>query len=325
MHMPVDNSMETHKLPATRFRRLLESGEFVITAEIGLPCGSDSGLITDAVEMIQDYCDVINAPDNPLGNPSMSSTVGSYFVLKAGAEPILQLSTRDRNRIALQSELFAAHALGIRNVLFISGDHPRHGKMKGARSVYDIDSVEALQMARLLMDGYDALGEDLEGVPEFYLGSTFNPYEEPMDLHVLRTEEKMKAGAEFFQTQAVFDTAKLAEFLEASSHLDLRVIAGIIPLQSPEAARFMNEFVPGIVIPEGMIERLDVAADGLEEEELLQATKPLGIEIALETIKELRHMDGIHGLHIMGVGWIESVAEIVKQAGFYPRPKRDDL
>jgi methylenetetrahydrofolate reductase (NADPH) len=323
VHMPADNSKETHTLSGTRLRRLLESGEFVITAEIGLPCGSDSGLITDSVEMIRQYCDVVNAPDNPMGNPSMSSTVGSYFVLRAGAEPILQLSTRDRNRIALQSELFAAYALGIRNVLFISGDHPRHGKMKGARSVYDIDSVQALQMARSLMDGYDALGEELEGVPEFYLGATFNPYEEPMDHHVLRTEEKKNAGAEFFQTQAIFDTGRLAEFMEASSHLDLRVIAGIIPLQSPDAARFMNEFVPGIVIPEGMIERLDVAADGLEEEELLQATKPVGIEIALETINELRRMDGIQGLHIMGVGWIESVIEIVKQAGLYPRPKGD--
>lgn len=316
-----DNSMETSALSGTHLSTFLENDRFIVTSEIGLPRGSDASMVAESVNMIKDCCDAINAPDNPMGNPSMSSTVGSYFILKAGIEPVLQLSTRDRNRIAIQSELFAAHALGIRNLLFISGDHSRHGSMKRAKSVYDIDSIQALEMARSLMSGYDILGEELEGTPDFYMGATFNPYEEPMDAHILRTERKRDAGAEFFQTQGIFDPTQLEEFLSRTEHLDLKVIAGVIPLQSPEMARFMNEFVPGIVIPDEMIERLDVAADGLEEEEILEATRPVGIEIALETITELRHLEGIHGLHIMGVGWLESVVEIVRRAGLYPRPE----
>ncbi|TFF92067.1 methylenetetrahydrofolate reductase [Candidatus Thorarchaeota archaeon] len=315
-----DNSMEKTALSRTRLRTLLEDNEFVVTSEIDLPCGSDASRIIDSADLIKDYCDVINAPDNPMGNPCMSSTIGSHFIIQAGAEPVLQISSRDRNRIAIQSELFAAHALGIRNILFISGDHSRHGYMKRAKSVYDIDSIEALEMSRELMQGYNALGEELEGTPHFFLGATFNPYEEPMEEHVLRTERKSEAGAQFFQTQGIYDPARLEEFLSRVEYLDPKVIAGIIPLQSPEMARFMNEFVPGLVIPEHIIERLEAAADGLEEEESLEATRPVGIQIATETIAELRKLDGVHGVHIMGVGWLESVIEIVKEAGLFPRP-----
>ena len=318
-----ENSMETRDLSGTHLSKLLEDGEFVVTSEIGLPRGSDSGIIKDTVAGVRDYCDAVNVPDNPMGNPSMSSTVSAYFVLQMGAEPVLQICTRDRNRIAIQSELFAAYALGIRNVLFISGDHSRHGSEKLARCVYDINSVEALRLARSLMTGFDILGEELEGTPSFFLGSTFNPYEEPIEAHVIRTEEKQLAGARFFQTQGIFDVAPFVGFLERVSHLDLDILAGVIPLQSPEMARFMNEFVPGIIVPDRMIDRLDDAAEGLEEEEeeLLAATRPVGIEIALETIEELRSIEEIRGLHIMGVGWADCVGEIVKRAGLYPRPK----
>ncbi len=315
--------METGNVCRTNLSTLLEDGEFVVTSEVGLPRGSDAGIVSETVAKVKDFCDAVNVPDNPMGNPSMSSTVGAHFVHQAGAEPILQMCTRDRNRIAIQSELFAAYALGIRNVLFISGDHSRHGMEKQAKCVYDINSVQALSLARSLMSGFDALGEELEGTPCFFLGSTFNPYEEPVEAHIIRTEEKLAAGAKFFQTQGVFEVPPLSGFLSRVQHLNLSVIAGVIPLQSPEMARFMNDFVPGIVVPSEMIKRLDDAAEGLEEdeEELLRATMPVGIEIALETIEEIRSIDAVRGVHIMGVGWAECVEEIVRRAGLYPRPK----
>ncbi|MGQ4911684.1 MAG: methylenetetrahydrofolate reductase [Candidatus Thorarchaeota archaeon] len=308
-------------MPETHLSRLLDNGDFVITAEIGLPRGSDRTIIDEKVKVVSDYCDLINVPDNPLGNPSMASPIASYFVLEAGAEPIMQICMRDRNRIAVQSSLYGAHALGIRNVLFVTGDSSEHGCYPDAKSVFDIDSVQALDLATLLAEGFNIEGEEIEGVPEFYTGATFNPFATPIDEHVLRTEEKVRAGARFFQTQCIFDVTPLERFLSTVDHLDLRVLAGVVPLQSPEMATFMNDNVPEVTVPEKYIKRLEDAADGLEPEEVLKATRPVGLEIALEIIEDLQRLD-IQGLHIMGVGWEESVVEIVKRLGMHPRPKR---
>ena len=196
---------------------MLEKGEFVVTAEIGAPHGADSNLIVERTEMVRDYCDAINIPDNARGVPTMSSTICAHYVLQNGAEPIMHLTTRDRNRISIQSELYGAYAVGIRNVLFVAGDHARYGSHPDAKVVYDLNTINALVLATKLRDGTDFAGDELEGVPEFYIGATFNPNVSSIEEHVIQTEAKQNAGAQFFQTQAIFEPEKLKDFMGMAS------------------------------------------------------------------------------------------------------------
>lgn len=267
------------------------------------------------------HCDAINITDNVRGIPSMDSMVCSHFVLQSGAEPVMQVSARDRNRILLQSSLYGAYALGIRNVLFITGDHPRHGTHPHAKVVFDFDSIQALQIARGLMDGTDLAGQELEGVPEFFLGATFNPYADPLELQVWRVEKKRDSGAKFFQTQAIYDLSRFEEFMNGVRRLDVHVLAGVIPLKGPKMARFMNNRIPGIVVPEEIITRLERAGTGLTGNEKQEAVRNEGLLIALETIEALRTIDGVSGIHIMAVGWEDKVSDLVERAGLFPRPE----
>ncbi|MHA2080835.1 MAG: methylenetetrahydrofolate reductase [Candidatus Thorarchaeota archaeon] len=305
----------------TRFKRLLDNGEFVVTAEIGAPHGADSNLILERTEMVRDYCDAINIPDNARGVPTMSSTICAHYVLQTGAEPIMHLTTRDRNRISIQSELYGAYAIGIRNVLFVAGDHARFGSHPEAKVVYDLDTINALTLTTKLRDGTDFAGDELEGVPEFYIGATFNPNDSSMEEQVLQTEKKQKAGAQFFQTQAVFESEKLEDFMGLASGLNLKVLAGIIPLRDVEMAEFMNTQIPEITIPKGIIKRIEDAGKGFDEEVGIEEMRKEGIIIALETIEKVRRIKGINGVHLMGVGWTESIVELVKGANLFPRPE----
>jgi methylenetetrahydrofolate reductase (NADPH) len=298
---------------------LLERGEFVVTGEIGAPHGADSTLVNERVDIVRNYCDAINVPDNARGVPTMSSMVCAQYVLQAGVEPIFHLTTRDRNQIAFQSELYGAFALGVRNILFMSGDHVRFGSHPDAKMVNDLDTLEALSLAKHLSSGVDYAGDELEGTPEFYVGATINPNDDLMEELVDRVEKKREAGAQFFQTQAIFDASRLEDFMSLID-VDLKVLAGIIPLRDSEMAEFMNEFVPGIHVPDAIIKRLADAGSSLDEEARIEMRKAEGIQIALETIEEIRKIDGINGLHLMGVGWTESIVELVKGAGLYPRP-----
>ncbi|MHA1772117.1 MAG: methylenetetrahydrofolate reductase [Candidatus Thorarchaeota archaeon] len=308
-------------LTLTRLQRLLENGEFVVTSEVGPPHGSDSSLLTTKVNYLKNYSDAINITDNVRGIPTMDSMVCSHFVLQAGAEPVMQVSARDRNRILLQSSLYGAHALGVRNVLFITGDHPRHGTHPQAKVVFDFDSIQALGIARGLMDGADLAGQELEGAPQFYLGATFNPYADPMELQIWRVEKKRDSGAKFFQTQAIYSLSRFEEFMRGVRRLDVHVLAGIIPLKGPKMARFMNSRIPGIVVPEEIITRLERAGNGLTGNEKREAIRNEGLQIALETIEAVRKIDGVSGIHIMAVGWEDKVPEIVERAGLFPRPE----
>jgi methylenetetrahydrofolate reductase (NADPH) len=300
---------------------LLEKGEFVVSAEIGVPHGTDYSLLVERVEMVRDYCDVINIPDNARGVPTMSSTICAHYVVKSDAEPIMHLTTRDRNRISLQSELFGAYAVGVRNVLFIAGDHARYGTHPDAKVVYDLDTVQAISLTTKLHEGTDFAGEELEGVPQFYIGATFNPGESDLETHILQTERKKNAGAQFFQTQAVFEPEKLKVFMELSADLDIKVLAGIIPLRNIEMAEFLNAQIPEISVPNEIIQRMEEAGRSRDEETRLVEMEKEGIQIALEIIKEVRAIRGINGVHLMGVGWTESVVELSKSAGLFPRPK----
>ncbi|MFW9961294.1 MAG: methylenetetrahydrofolate reductase [Candidatus Thorarchaeota archaeon] len=301
--------------------KILESGTFTVTCEIGPPRGADKTIVQERTRIVSDYCDAINITDNALGIPSMSSTACARVVLDTLAEPIMQLSTRDRNSIAIESELYGAYALGIRNVLFITGDDVNLGSHRNAKTVHDIDSIQALELASHLMRGTNLLGETLEGTPEFFLGATFNPNAEPLDIQVQRAQKKRDAGAKFFQSQAIFDTTGLEAFMDLARDLELKVLAGIIPLKGPKRASFMKNNVPGINIPEEFINRLEDAGKGLKDDEMLEAMREEGLLIATETIKAIRQIKGIRGVHLMGVGWEDSVPALVKRNGLYPRPK----
>ncbi len=270
--------------------------------------------------MVREFCDAINIPDNARGVPTMSSAICAQFVIQHGAEPVLHMTTRDRNQLAIQSELYGAYAIGVRNVLFIAGDHTRFGSHPHAKMVYDLDTLNVLSLTKRLSAGVDFAGEELEGTPEFYIGATINPNDGPINEIVLRTQSKRDAGAQFFQTQAIFEPARLEDFMNQIDS-DLKILAGIIPLRDSEMAEFMNEFIPGISVPDEFIKRLNDAGNGFENEARTEAMKAEGIQIALETIEIVREIDGINGLHLMGVGWTESISELVQKAGLYPRPK----
>ncbi|MGY5860313.1 MAG: methylenetetrahydrofolate reductase [Candidatus Thorarchaeota archaeon] len=299
----------------TRLKQALDAGTFAITGEIGPPRGTDHNIVTERTKLIADYCDAINITDNVRGVPTMSGTACARIVLDAGGEPILQLSTRDRNRISIESELYGAYALGIRSVLFITGDPTIMGPHSDAKMVFDIDSIQALQLTSHLMGGTHFDDEELEGTPKFLLGSTFNPYADSIETEILRTEQKRDAGAQFFQTQAIFDVDRFETFMELASDLKLKVLAGIIPLRGPRNARFMNANIPGIKIPEEIIKRLEAAGKGLKDDEEREALREEGLLIASETIKLIRKIKGISGVHLMGIGKKENIPELVKRAG----------
>jgi 5,10-methylenetetrahydrofolate reductase len=309
------------KLPETRLKRLLETGEFVVTCEIGTPHGSDSNLIIERTKMVRDYCDAINVPDNARGVPTMSSTVCAHYVLQTGAEPIMHLTTRDRNRLSIQSELYGAYSLGIRNVLFMAGDHAQHGSHPDAKVVYDIDTVTTIELANNLQTGTDFAGDELEGVPEFYIGATINPNTSSIEDQFVQTEKKKNAGAQFFQTQAIFEAECLKDFMKHTSSLNLKVLAGIIPLRDAEMAEFIHTHIPEITIPDDTIKRMEDAGKGLDEEARLEEMRIEGIRIALETVNDVRRINGVDGVHLMGVGWTESIVELVKGANLLPRPE----
>ena len=300
---------------------MLDKGEFVVTAEIGAPHGTDSNLIVERTEIVRDYCDAINIPDNARGVPTMSSTICAHYVLQSGAEPRMHLTTRDRNRISIQSELYGAYAVGIRNVLFVAGDHARYGSHPDAKVVYDLDTINALVLATNLRHGTDFAGDELEGTPEFYLGATFNPNASSLEELILQTEAKQDAGAHFFQTQAIFAPEKLKDFMGLVSDMNLKVLAGIIPLRDVEMAEFMNTQIPEITVPEELVQRIEDAGKGLNEEARIIEMENEGIRIALETLEKVRRINGINGVHLMGVGWPESVVEIAKSANLFPRPE----
>lgn len=292
-----------------------------MTGEITPPHGSDANIVREHTAIVAEYCDAINITDNVRGIPTMSSMVCARLILEAGSEPIMQMSARDRNRILFESELYGAHALGVRNLMFITGDHTLLGSHPEAKMVYDLDSVQALQIAKHLMGGTDLAGDELEGIPDFFIGATFNPYADPLEMQVWRTEKKQSAGARFFQTQAIYGLDRFEEFMSELEGLDAGILAGIIPLKGPRMAEFMNKRIPGIKIPESMISRLEKAGRGLKGAEKREAVRGEGLLIASETIDAVRKIRGVNGIHIMSVGWESAIPELVKGAGLHPRPR----
>ena len=282
----------------TRLQQRLGAGEFVVTAEIAPPKGTDVAVALETADNLADLA-AINVTDNQGANMRLSALVLSALLVREGLEPVLQITCRDRNRMALQSDLLGAAALGIKNLLVLSGDHARFGDHPEARSVFDLDSVQLLGAVADLVAGRDMAGKQLQQAPEFFAGAAVAPEAEPFELMFQKTAKKAAAGARFFQTQAVFDPERFKFFMASARELEVPVLCGILLLKNAGMARYLNRNIPGVKVPELLIERLDAARYPLDE----------GVAIAREMVAVAR--DCCQGVHLMTLGHEERIAEIL--------------
>ncbi len=285
----------------TRLQCALDSGEFVQTAEIVPPKGVDIDKVIQYANAIKDYVYAVNVNENPASVMRLNSLSLSNLFVREGIEPIFHITTRERNRLALQSELLGAYVLGIRNVMVMTGDHQSMGDHKEAKPVYDLDSVQLLRLCTEMMGGKDYNGHDLEGIPSFYLGAVVNPGSDMPELQIMKMRKKALAGARFFFTQAVYDLKIFEDFIGQVKDLDVKIVAGIIPLKSAKMARYMNDNIPGINVPEVLIKRMEKAKDRTAE----------SIAICRELIDGCRHL--CDGVHAMPIGWYSIVPQIFQR------------
>ena len=289
----------------SRLRDKLERGEFVITGEVAPPHGTDYSAMLESVRKLAPVCDALNVTDNQGATLHLSSLAASRVVLDngEGCEPIFQQTCRDRNRLALQSDLLAAWTLGLENVLVVTGDDPRGGDHPKAKGVFDLDSTLLIDVTRKMNEGTDMNGTPLDGATDFYIGGALFPEAEPWEIQLDRAYQKIDAGARFFQTQAVTDVDKFARAAEALAPTGAKLIAGVLLFKSPRVIKFINERLAGLMVPDSIADRITSAADPLEE----------AVAIATEQVRELREI--AHGVHIMPLGADDAVARIIEDAG----------
>lgn len=289
------------------FKENLESGKFVVTAEVGPPKGTDIKEMLHHIEVLKGKIDAANVTDNQSAVMRISSLAVCQIVKENGLEPILQMTCRDRNRIGLQADLLGASVLGIESVLCMTGDHVSAGDHKEAKPVYDIESVQLLQAVDGLNNGKDMSGNDLQGNTNFFQGAVVTPEANPLQPQLIKFGKKVKAGARFFQTQAIYDIGKFKSFMEHASQYSTKVLAGIVVLKSAGMAKFLNNFVPGITVPEELIEELKAAG----KEKALDT----GLNIAARHVKQLHDEKICDGVHIMAIGMEDKVPTIMERAG----------
>lgn len=292
---------------STAFKQALENGKFVVTSEIGPPKGVNLDPMKHHIELLKDRVDALNVTDNQSSVMRFPSLGGTLNVKELGAEPILQMTCRDRNRLALQADLLFAYSRGVRNVLCLTGDAVPVGDHKQAKAVFDLESVQLLHTVRHLETGKDLGGNDLDGPIEFCAGAIVTPEADPLEPQLLKFEKKIQAGAEFFQTQAIYDLNNFRAFMDFARQFEVKILAGIVLLVSARMARYMNANVPGIFVPDELIAELEAAPKG-------EALKT-GIRIAGRMIRELREEKICDGVHIMAIGKEEVVPDILAAAG----------
>lgn len=288
------------------FREKLNSRKFLVTAEVSPPKGTNFSAYLEDARQIKNVVDALNVTDNQCSIMHMSSLAFSKLLLDEGHEPIMQLTCRDRNRIGLQSDLLGAYALGIRNICLMSGDYPTCGDHPGSKPVYDLDSVQLIELVRKLDSGFDLVGNKLDGGTSFCAGAV-SGIDPEKTMQLIKLEKKVRCGSDFIQTQAVYDVGMFEEFMEAINHLEVPVIAGLIPLKSLGMAEYMNKNISGIHVPEDIILRMKGASSPLEE----------GLLIASETIKELTKLS--RGVHIMPIGSHKNTPKLLSMAGISPK------
>ncbi|MCP4023753.1 MAG: methylenetetrahydrofolate reductase [Desulfobacteraceae bacterium] len=302
----------------SRLEKILNSGNLAVTSECGPPRGCLPEKVKEKAEMLRGVVDGINVTDNQTAMVRMSSFAAAVIIKQMGLDPILQMVTRDRNRIAMQSDIIGAYAHGINTMLCLSGDHPKFGDHPMANGVYDLDSVQLIQTVKKMRDEGKFQGNaDIANPPKMFIGAAANPFADPFELRVMRLAKKIKAGVDFIQTQCIFNLDKFEKWMEGVTDRGLdekvHILAGITPMKSAGMARYMKNKVPGMDVPDEVIKRLESVKKENQAQE--------GINIAVESIQRLKEIKGIHGFHIMAIEWEEKVSEIVEKAGLSPRPE----
>jgi methylenetetrahydrofolate reductase (NADPH) len=301
----------------SRLKAVLEKGGFAVTAECGPPKGAEPEAVLRKGDLLKGKVDAVNVTDNQTAIVRMSSLAACTLLKSAGLDPVLQVVVRDRNRIALQSDILGASALGIRNVLCLSGDHQSFGNQPQAMGVFDLDSIQFLQTVKSMRDqGVILGGEKLSRGPELFIGAAANPFADPFAFRVVRLAKKAAAGAQFVQTQCIYNLGRFEEWMkmvrDRALHEKVFILGGVTPLKSARMAKIMRDKVAGMDVPDEVIERMEKAPSGKQREE--------GIRICVETIERLKEIPGVRGVHIMAIEWEEAVGEIVEKAGLLPRP-----
>jgi methylenetetrahydrofolate reductase (NADPH) len=302
----------------SHLEKMLEQGKFAVTSECGPPRGADAEVIKKKGALLKGTVDAINVTDNQTSVVRMSSLSSCVLLQQIGLEATLQMVTRDRNRIAIQSDILGAAALGINNILCLSGDHQKFGDHSTAKNVYDIDSIHLIQTVKHMRDEGKFLGgEELKGIPKLFIGAAANPFADPFESRVVRLAKKVAAGVQFIQTQCIFNLERFAQWMEQvrDRGLDERVhiLGGVTPMKSVGMANYMKNMVPGMDVPDTLIARIK----GVEKDKRAEE----GVKIAVETIQQLKEMEGVHGVHIMAIEWEEMVPRIAEEAGLLPRPQ----
>ncbi len=302
----------------SKLEKILAAGQYAVTSECGPPRDGRADVVEHKAKMIKDHVDAINVTDNQTAVVRQCSLAACIRLKLMGLEPVLQMVTRDRNRIAIQSDLLGATSFGINNVLCLTGDHQRFGDHPSSANVFDMDSTRLIQTVKLMRDDGMLLSgfEMSEGRPQMFIGAAENPFADPFEIRVLRLAKKVAAGAQFIQTQCIYNMTKFKQWMQGVRDMGLHervaVLAGLTPMKNVGMAKYMKNRVPGIDVPEEIIKRLAGVPKEKQAEE--------GIQICLEQIQELKQVEGIRGFHIMAIEWEEKVPEIVERAGLFPRP-----
>ncbi|VEN74678.1 Methylenetetrahydrofolate reductase [Candidatus Desulfarcum epimagneticum] len=298
--------------------KVLASGELAVTSECGPPRGARPDVVKAKAEMLRGYVDAVNVTDNQTAMVRMSSLSACVIIREMGMDPVLQMVSRDRNRLAMQSDIIGAYAHGIHAMLCLSGDHTHFGDHPMAANVHDLDSIQSLQMVKKMRDeGKFNGGADIDGPPKMFIGAAANPFADPFELRVARLAKKVKAGADFIQTQCVYNLDKFETWMQGvrdrGLHEKVAIMPGITPMKTVGMARYMKNRVPGMDVPDELVDRMAKTPKEKQADE--------GIKIAVESIERLKEVEGVSGFHIMAIEWEEKVPEIVEKAGLFPRPE----
>jgi methylenetetrahydrofolate reductase (NADPH) len=304
----------------SKLEKILSLGHIAVSSECGPPRGSDPEAIKEKGELLRNHVDAVNVTDNQTSVVRLCSLAACIHLKLMGIEPILQMVTRDRNRIAMQSDILGAASFGINTMLCLSGDHQSFGDNPKGQNVHDLDSMQLIQTVRMMRDeGKFLSGDDIKQPPQIYVGAAANPFADPFEIRVPRLAKKIASGAEFIQTQCIYNLEKFEKWVKLACDKGLdekvHIMAGVTPLKSAGMAKYMKNRVPGMDVPDDVVERMAKTPKDKQAEE--------GINICVETIQRLKELKGVHGFHIMAIEWEERVPEIVERSGLYPRPTVD--
>jgi len=304
----------------SNLEKVLEAGHFAFTGELGPPRGAGAGEVREKAAHLKGNVDAVNITDNQTAVVRMASWAACIILIQEGLEPNFQMVCRDRNRLAMQADILGAYAHGIRNMLCLSGDHQKFGDHPEAKGVFDIDSIQLIQMVKRMRDeGKFLSGAELDEAPQMFIGAAANPFADPFEWRVHRLAKKIQAGVDFIQTQCIYNMQKFRDWIKQANDMGLTekvyILAGVTPMKSVGMAKYMKSRVPGMDVPDEIINRLQDAGKGKVAEE--------GIKIACEQIEEFKEMKGVAGVHLMAIEWEHKVPEIAERAKVLPRPQVD--